>query len=82
MEKKKRHPYREASSRNKTSDSWLRYAGLASEMMVMLGGAAFLGYKADQWLEWEFPILLIIFPFIALTVLLWRLIKATGRKDG
>ena len=62
--------------------SWLRYAGLASEMLAMLGLATFLGYKADHWLGWRFPVLLIIFPLLALGVILWRLIKVTGKKDG
>lgn len=80
MEKKKNFP--PESSRNKINTGWLRYAGLASEMMAMLGGATFLGYKADQWLEWDFPVCLIIFPFLALAVILWRLIKVTGKRDG
>jgi hypothetical protein len=60
----------------------LRYAGLASEMMLMIGGATFLGYKADRWIGWEFPVLLIILPILALAVLLWRIIKAAGKKNG
>jgi len=70
------------SSNNRKGREWLRYAGLASEMMILLGGATFLGYKLDQWLQWNFPLFLIIFPLFALAVTLWRLIKTTGKKDG
>lgn len=75
---------RTESPRNKPykPTPWLRYAGLASEMMVTLGIATFAGYKLDQWTEWGWPIFLIIFPLLALALLLWRLIKATGKKDG
>lgn len=79
---KKRAKYPEQASKNKKSKTLLRYAGLGSEMLVMLGGATFLGYKADRWIAWDFPVLLIIFPLLALGLLLWRLIKATESKDG
>jgi hypothetical protein len=81
MEKKKLRPPTE-SSRSKGSKAWLQYAGMASEMLAMLGLAVFAGYKLDQWCGWSYPIWLIIFPLMALGVFLWRLIKATGKKDG
>ncbi len=67
-------------SKGKTDNSWLRYTGLATEMLVWLGGATFLGLKTDQWLGLELPVCLIIFPFLALAVILWRLIKVTNNK--
>lgn len=53
----------------------LRYAGLATQWMVMLLIAVFAGYKVDQWLKWKIPVCLIVFPLIALAVSLWQLIK-------
>lgn len=55
---------------------------MASEMMAMLGLAVFAGYKLDQWCHLDLPVFLIIFPLGALALFLWRLIKATGKKDG
>ncbi len=55
---------------------------MATEMMAMLGVAAFAGYKIDQWCGWGLPVFLILFSLAALTVFLWRLIKATGKRDG
>jgi len=60
----------------------MKYAGMASEMLAMLGIAVFAGYGLDRWCGWRWPIFLIIFPLLALAVFLWRLIKATGKKDG
>jgi hypothetical protein len=51
-------------------------------MMAMLGLAVFAGYKLDRWCGWGLPVFLIIFPLGALALFLWRLIKATGKKDG
>lgn len=68
-----------ASPGKKRFKPWIRYTGLATEMMAMLGIATFAGYKLDQWLQWKLPVFLIIFPLLALALLLWRLIKATGK---
>ncbi|WP_414647742.1 AtpZ/AtpI family protein [Chitinophaga sp.] len=59
----------------------LRYAGLAFQMMATLGLAVFIGYKLDQWIGWSFPILMIIFSLLALTLLLWQIIKDTRRNE-
>ncbi|TAN00513.1 MAG: AtpZ/AtpI family protein [Chitinophagaceae bacterium] len=69
-------------SRSRRSKDFFQYAGMASEMMAMLGIAVFAGYKLDRWLAWEVPVFLIFFPLVALAVFLWHLIKVTGRKDG
>lgn len=81
MEKKRINQPTEYS-KNRQSKTWLQYAGMASEMMAMLGLAVFAGYKVDQWCHLRLPVFLIIFPLGALALFLWRLIKATGKKDG
>lgn len=80
MDEKKKSKYE--SSEGGINKKWLKYAGMASEMMAMLCIATFLGYKADQWMQLNFPIFLIVFPLLALAVTLWRLIKMTEKKDG
>ncbi|TWI81017.1 AtpZ/AtpI family protein [Chitinophaga japonensis] len=59
----------------------LRYAGLAFQMMATLGLAVFVGYKLDQRTGWSFPVFLIIFSLLALTLLLWQIIKDTRRNE-
>ena len=46
--------------------SMMRYAGLATQWMVMMLLGVWLGYKLDKWLHWQFPLFLILFPFIDL----------------
>lgn len=38
----------------KKSNSFLRYSSLGFEMMALIGGLTFLGYKIDQWMQNEF----------------------------
>ena len=58
----------------------MRYAGLATQWMVMLGLATFAGYKLDHVLNWTFPLFLILFPLIALGVSMWQLIRELNKS--
>lgn len=35
----------------KKFDNFVRYSSLGFEMMAIIGGFTFLGYKIDQWME-------------------------------
>ncbi|WP_297094173.1 AtpZ/AtpI family protein [uncultured Draconibacterium sp.] len=61
MQKKK--PYT-----TKKTNSFIRYSSLGFEMMAIIGGFTFLGYKIDQWMNNEFKgftLALVIFGVIA-----------------
>lgn len=57
----------------------LRYAGLATQWMVMLLLAVYLGYKVDRLTNLPLPLFLILFPLISLTFSLWQLIKQLNK---
>lgn len=52
----------------------LRYAGLATQWMVMLLVAVAAGYKLDQYLKWKAGFI-IVFPLLSLSFSLWQIIK-------
>lgn len=58
----------------------MRYAGLATQMLVSLGLAVFLGLKADKWLKLSFPILSWLLPLLVLAAIIFQVIKETGPK--
>ncbi len=39
---------------SKKNNSFIRYSSLGFEMMAIIGGFTFLGYKIDQWMNNEF----------------------------
>lgn len=39
----------------KQFDDFIRYSGLAFEMMAIIGAGTWLGIKIDQWLGLSFP---------------------------
>ncbi|MEI8279584.1 MAG: ATPase F0F1 [Bacteroidota bacterium] len=57
------------------TNSGMRYAGLATQWMVMLSLAVWAGMKLDHLLNWKIPVFLIILPLAALCMSLWQLIK-------
>ncbi len=38
----------------KKTNSFIKYSSLGFEMMAIIGGLTFLGYKIDQWMQNEF----------------------------
>ncbi|MFM8710450.1 MAG: hypothetical protein ACKOC7_04150 [Sphingomonadales bacterium] len=58
----------------------LRYAGLATQLLVYLSLAVFAGLKADRWLRC-FPLLTALLPLLVLTAVFYKLFKETGAKN-
>lgn len=57
-------------------NSLLRYAGLATQWMVMLLVAVWLGWNLDyKWIAWKIPVFLVFLPLAALVASLWQLIR-------
>jgi F0F1-type ATP synthase assembly protein I len=56
---------------------WMRYAGLASQLLVYLSVSVFGGIKLDRWMG-VFPLLTILFPILVLGALFYKLFKETG----
>lgn len=57
----------------------LRYAGMATQWMVSLLVAVWLGLKIDKWIGWKFPVVLILLPLLTLAGLFWQLIRSFNK---
>lgn len=60
----------------KERNAYLKYSGLAFQL---LGGMAFfgwLGYKLDQYLELQFPAFMLLFGFLAFGAVLYQVYKS------
>ncbi|HTE11494.1 MAG TPA: AtpZ/AtpI family protein [Chitinophagaceae bacterium] len=67
---------------NNNKKDLMRYAGLATQMLVGLGIAVFIGLKADKWLKLSFPILSWLLPLLVLAAIIYQIIKETGPKNN
>lgn len=59
----------------------MRYAGLATQWLVMLLLAVWGGMKLDKMIGWRFPVLTVVLPLLALCISLWQLIKAFNKPN-
>ncbi len=59
----------------------MQYAGLATQFLVVLGLAVFLGIKTDHWLHLSFPLLAWMMPLLALVTMFIRIFKDTSKKQ-
>ncbi len=59
----------------------MRYAGLATQLLALLGLAVWGGLKLDARLHFR-ALFVIIFPVIALVVSLVQLIRSLGKKEN
>lgn len=64
---------------NRKPQNMMRYAGLASQWMIMLLLAVWAGHKLDILTNWKLPLFLILFPLISLFLSMWQLIKELNR---
>jgi Mn2+/Fe2+ NRAMP family transporter len=70
-------------STNKKSNSklLLQYAGLATQLLVLLAITIWAGMKLDKWLNFSTPILTWVLPLIAIVALMIKIIKETSKKS-
>ncbi len=66
----------------KNSSPLLRYAGLGAQIFATLGIAVFIGFKVDSWLRISIPLLVWLLPLLVLVVMIYQLIKDTGKKKS
>ena len=62
------------------SNNALRYAGLATQWMVMLALAVWGGIKLDTLTGLKFPLFLLLLPLVALIVSFWQLMNELNQK--
>jgi hypothetical protein len=58
----------------------MKYLGLATQLMVSLALAVFIGLKLDKWLSFSTPLLVWILPLLVLVGMIWQIIKDTSKK--
>lgn len=70
-----------ADERSKRTSTVLQYAGLATQLLVLLGIAVWGGLKLDERLGFR-ALFIIIFPLIALVLSLLQLIRSLNNNKN
>lgn len=63
------------------NNNWMRYAGMAGQMLVTLGLGVWLGMWLDGKTAMGFPIFALSIPVLLLVGILWQLIKDTNPNN-
>ena len=64
-----------------SSNSYLKYSGMAVQLLVLLGIAAWLGQKMDKWLSTPNPYFTILLILLFTGGFFYRLVIDLNRKD-
>jgi F0F1-type ATP synthase assembly protein I len=63
----------------KQPQNMMRYAGLATQLMLLMLIGVWGGHKLDKLLNWKVPLFLILFPLISLALSMWQLLKELNK---
>jgi len=66
---------------NNSNRILLQYAGLGAQILVSLGLAVFIGFKADKTFHFSFPILVWLLPLLVLIGMILKMIRDTSKKN-
>ena len=58
----------------------LRYAGLATQLMVSMAIGVLAGYYIDKWINATVPIFTWLLPLLILIILLYKIVKDKSTK--
>ena len=70
------------TGKKSNSQDVMHYAGLGAQIFVSLGIAVFAGYKLDDWLNINFPLLVWALPLAVLCLMIYKLIKETTKRKN
>ncbi|MFN6374715.1 MAG: AtpZ/AtpI family protein [Chitinophagia bacterium] len=60
---------------------WMKYLGLGAQFFVSIALMLALGWKLDEWLERQTPLLIWVLPLLIIIYTLVKLIIETNKKS-
>jgi uncharacterized membrane protein YhiD involved in acid resistance len=57
-----------------------KYAGMATQFLVTLGVAIFIGLKIDRWIAFGFPIATVTLPLLILVATFLKIFRDTNNR--
>ena len=61
------------------SNTYLKYSGLAIQLLVVMGVFGWLGYMLDQYLRIKFPAFMLLFGFLAFGGMMYQVYRSINR---
>lgn len=58
----------------------MRYAGMATQFLVAIGVAVFIGLQLDKCLNWRIPIWIWVLPLLVIIAMIIGVIRDSSKK--
>jgi len=70
------------SPRRKPSrySNYLKYSGLALQLLITIGVCGWLGYKADQYFDNKYPLLMLLLGFLGFAGIMYQIYRSINRQ--
>ena len=62
------------------SNTYLKYSGLAIQILATIVICGWLGYKVDQWAELKFPAFMLGFGFLGFAGIIYKTYRSINRE--
>jgi F0F1-type ATP synthase assembly protein I len=62
------------------SNSYLKYSGLAVQLLAGIAVFGWIGYKVDQWLGLKFPAFMLLLGFLAFGGMMYQIYRSINRQ--
>jgi F0F1-type ATP synthase assembly protein I len=60
-------------------NSYLKYSGLAIQILAAIGVSGWIGYRLDQWLKMKFPIFMIVLGLLGFAGVMYQVYRSINR---
>lgn len=71
---------REEEKIKKGTNAYLKWSGLAFQLLGGIGLFGWLGYKLDQYLALQFPVFMLVFGFLAFGAIMYQVYKSVKNQ--
>lgn len=61
------------------SNSYLKYSGLAVQLLFTIAISGWIGYKIDQWLELKFPAFMLTLGFLGFGGMMYQVYRSINK---
>jgi len=69
----------EPSDKKKPINAYLKYSGLAFQLLASIGVFGWLGYKLDQFLSLKFPAFMLLFGLLAFAGMMYQVYRSLNQ---
>jgi len=61
-------------------NEYLKYSGLAIQMILIIGGGTYGGFRLDKYLGWKIPVFTLLLSMLSVGLAIWYAVKDFLKK--